>query len=102
MDTPESPVRHDKHLIAGLRFGDDHPDKPLQIALDARAIAERRKRSCGIPTEIRAKSSQTATPAAVPRSSMRRRTPLKRASVWMARFGSTPAACAAAMAASAF
>jgi len=56
MDTPESPVRHDKDLIAGLSLGNDRPDKPLQIALDARAIAERRERSCGIPAEVRAKA----------------------------------------------
>ncbi len=29
MDTPESPVRHDQHLIAGPRLGNDRPDKPL-------------------------------------------------------------------------
>ena len=56
MDTPEFPVRHDKHLIAGLRLGNDRPDKSLQIALDARAIAERRERSCDIPAEVRAKA----------------------------------------------
>ena len=56
MDIPEFPVRHDKHLIAGLRLGNDRPDKPLQIALDAHAIAERRERSCDIPAEVRAKA----------------------------------------------
>ena len=54
MDTSESPVRHDQHLIAGPRLGKDCCDEPLQIALDAGAIAERRKRSRDVPAEVRA------------------------------------------------
>src|SRR5258708_12634150 len=54
MNTPESAVRHDEYLIAGLRLRDDRPDEPLQIVLDGCAIAQRRERSGGIPAEVRA------------------------------------------------
>jgi len=56
MDTPESAVRHDEHLIAGLRLSDDRPDEPLKIVLDGGAIAQRRERSGGIPAEVRARA----------------------------------------------
>src|SRR5258708_2134581 len=45
MDTPESAVRHDEHLIARLRLRDDRPDEPLQIVLDGCAIPQRRRGS---------------------------------------------------------
>src|SRR6266571_1310555 len=62
MYSPESPVRHDEHLITGLRLGNDRPDEPLQIALDARSIAERRESSCDIPAEVRAKAKNPVCP----------------------------------------
>ena len=51
---------------------------------------------------IAAAEAQIATPATVPRSSIRRRTPLKRESASIAFPGATPTECAAAMAARAF
>src|SRR5260221_448872 len=58
MDTSESPVRHDQQLIAGPRLGDDCPDEPLQIALDAGAIAERRERIVEVVLALKVPAEQ--------------------------------------------